>query len=375
MRNTGKPVLPDYSGSDLPNVVKDALGDRNLPKEASLWAAMNPKQRERSVQRIEAITRWHGDRNGWTADDAARAADLSKPRFYTLSMKWEDAEARSLALLGVQAKAPRRRQRWKSEIVTAISDGAAKLVAEHDKEEVSVAKLAEELHDRLAHHFEKFPKASTLRSSIIEALRLAKIGDEVGTDIAFDACATNMLAVNDRAHVAFVAIDRGTGYILGASMGDIADSVSAYQNLARDIWLGFNDDQAFASVPWALRLERMEFVIGSDLIAFREWELNLKKAISMVNIQGSNKPRRFGRYLKEHVGMVIGRVRLLPAQTLRPTIGYDLPGQAVTRPDATAKLRLEVADHNRRVLELLPSTKTELPSQFSRVFEKLALST
>jgi hypothetical protein len=361
MENGKKPAGLVYLGEELPKVVKEALGRRNALHEQQLWAAMSPKQRERSVQRIEAINRWHGERSGWTADDAALAADLSKPRFYTLAMTWEDVEARSLALLGVQAKTPRRRQRWKPEIVKAISDGAA-----------SVAQLAENLHDRLAGRFEDFPKASTLRSSIIEARRLATLGDEVGTDIAFDACATNIPSPDNRPHVAFVAIDRATGFILGTSIGDISDSVGAYRELALEIKEGLGERAIDFAVPWAERVERIEFVIGSDLEAFRKWEAELKGAIAKVNIQGSNKPRRFGRYLKEHVGTVIGRIRLLPAQTLKPTADYALPGQVVTEIDAAMKLRLEVNDHNRDVSKLLSGKAGGLPHNLTTAINRIA---
>jgi len=356
----------------VPHELTAALGDPLPDEEAKLWFALSPDQRNLALKRLYAISRWHGERAGWTADDAARAAKLSRSRFYRIAMQWEDVEQRSLRLLGVKASAPRkRRSRYRGELLEAASAEAARLVAEDRGAPRATSELVRQLAVWLRHRFTDVPGDASLRTIVIEARRQAEMSQEVGADIAFDVCACSISAGVGRPYKLFTCLDRGTGLILGFELSDTAPSLMGHRNAARDALFRLGSDTE--PVPWADCLARVEFVIGADLAEFRDWEANLRSRLLGINVQGSNNPRRFGRYLKEHVGTAIGRVRLLPSLTLGGTASVtSLTREIYSLTEALARVELEVLDHNRDVGKRLSKRPSEPPAQTIRALRIIA---
>lgn len=375
------------TNSAFPSVLAEAFGDPLPDPEARAWAALSPAQKLRAIQRLSALRRWHGERDGWTVEDAAEAALMGKNHFYALSAKWEDEEARSLAILGVQARAPRRRKsRYDDGLMREIRERAEELVSREPDDPTdwpAVTVVIAAIEARFADDDRDLPGTPTLRSVVTEARRRRMMKGALGGDIAFDICACEIPDAAGQPHVAFVCIDRGTGYIHAFRFDDPADSVAAHKRLADDVMMR-GSGTPDAKFPWVERTRMVELVIGGDLEAFRRWEAKLRLRIGQagssgpagVNLQGSNKPRRFGRYLRGALGTKIGRVKLLPARTVgKPGADPAAPlgGKGYSRSEATLRLNLEVADHNASVLALLgDGGKTAMPKPIAAVFKLIA---
>ena len=376
------------SETALPTILSQTLGDPLPVAEVKAWAALSPKQKLRAIRRLEALRRWHGERDGWTADDAADAASMPRSHFYTLAAKWEDVESRSLASLGVHAKAPRRRKsRYDAELMEMISSAADDLVAtepHEPKDKPPVTQVISRLRGALAHEERDLPGDATLRGVITEARRRLVMKNKVGGDLAFDICACDIPDPKGEPYIAYVCVDRGTGYILGFRFDNVSDSVSGHAGLAAQV---LKDEAAgiCSDLPWIGQTRTVELVIGEDLANFRKWEEATRAAVAQagksgpggVNLQGTNAPRRFGHYLKEAVGTRIGRIQLLPARTV-PRPGAPAPslltGSPYTPIEATMRLELEVADHNVAVRDQLAdgANSGRMPVRVRSVFELIA---
>lgn len=296
-------------------------------------------------------------------------------------------EARSLAILGVQARAPRRRKsRYDAGLMRDLREVADEIVSRepnNSKDWPAVTEVIAGIEARFANDERDLPGAPTLRGVVNEARRRRIMKSALGGDIAFDICACEIPDAAGQPHIAFVCIDRGTGYIHGFRFDDPAMSIAAHKRLANDV-LTSGSGALDAMLPWMERTRMVELVIGTDLTEFRRWEEELRARISEavssgptgVNLQASNEPRRFGRYLRAALGTKIGRVKLLPARTVaRPGAEPSAPlaGKGYSRREAASQLGLEVADHNASILELLSNDgRTAMPESIKSLFELIA---
>ncbi len=352
------------------------------------WAALSPAQKLRATKRLDALERWHGDRRGWTIDDAAKAADMGKNHFYALAARWEDVEARSLEVLGVQARAPRRRKSRHDKVLNEVRSIAEDLVGkepEDVEERPAVTTVMAELEARWTPKDGKLPGAATLRGVIVEARRRRDMKSRIGGDLGFDICAVEIPDDEGKPYIAFICVDRGTGYIHGYRFDDVADSIGGHARLATDILAHGSDEEAEARLPWVERNRQVELVIGEDREPFREWEAQMKADIASaakdgpakVDLNASNKPRRFGRYLREALGTRIGRVNLLPARTVsKPGAPPAAPLADIgyTEAEAVMRLDLEVDDHNAAIVAQLSdeAPSKRMPEHLRNVFGLIA---
>lgn len=362
---------------EMPDELARALGDSVSEEELKLWANLKPDDRPVAIRRAVALTRWHDDRGNWTAADAARAAGVTTNRFYVLASAWEDEDNRSLAALGIGAEAPRRRRSaFDDDLLELLRNRAQALVSRKGADDLSISALASELADCMPRDASKKPKDAVLRAMLVEARRLHRMHGGIGTDIGFDLCACQLADEQGHPHVLFVCIDRGTGFVLAYGFGDPADSLSRHRKLAAEVLASWGTDGS-DELPWTPKAERVELVVGTDRVPFKSWADSIRADLeqgSKVNLQPSIAPRRFGRYMREHFGTAIGRIRLLPASTREPSEGASarvLTRERYSVVDATARLALEIGDHNEAILERLDG-RGSMPDQIASLFASIA---
>ncbi len=362
---------------EIPEELARAIGKPDSDEEKRLWASLKPADREDAVRRAVALTRWHDDRGDWTAGDAARAAGVTTNRFYALSSIWEDEDNRSLAVLGVAAEAPRRRRSAFDEgLLEQLRHHAQLLVSQKGADDRSISALATELSDLIPPETRKKPGTAVLRAMLVEARRQHRMHGAIGTDLGFDLSACQLADEEGRPHVLFVCIDRGTGFVLAYGFGDPSDSLSRHRALAAeamDTWGGDGSPR----LPWGPRTERVEMVVGMDRVPFKAWTEDIRSDLeggSKVNLQATITPRRFGRYLREHFGTSVGRVRLLPSSTRDPAEGSSssiLTSERYAVEDAYARVGLEIMDHNDAILSKL-ADRVSMPPPIRSLLERLA---
>ena len=363
---------------ELPTEILDeqltkAFGGPLPPSEIMLWASMSPAQRRRAVKRLAALEVWLGDRGAAKASDAAAAAGMDLSRFYRLAATWSDRESRSLAVLGTAAAGPtRRRSRFDAELLAALRERADRLVLADPRAERSVEAKVEDLAASIGPDVTTRPGRATLRAIVDDARRRASISWKVGEDLAFDCCACSIRRPEGTAHVLYACIDRAAGLIMGFAFGVVGDSVAGHRASAADAKARLGRILPGA-IPWAEKLERAEAVIGTDLDAFRAWEVRVRAALPGFNLQGSNRHRRFGRYLRQHVGHSVGRIVLLPNQTLedRP-VGVSTTRDTFTVDEARVRFEVEMADHNARILGRSGFEHRDLPLRLEMALRTMA---
>lgn len=365
---------------EIPEELADALGRPVCENELRLWAGLRPGERPDAVRRAVALTRWHADRGGWTADDAAAAAGVSRNRFYALAAGWEDEAGRSLANLGVGADAPRtRRSVFDEALLERLREAAARIVSRDGADARSVSSMVPELAREIptgaagGDAGRKVPKTAALRAMLVEARRLHELHGGLGVDFGFDLCACQLSDQQGRPYVLFVCLDVGTGFVLAYGFGDPARSLERHRALASEVLERWGPDSGQV-LPWSRAPERVEMVVGLDRVPFRDWADAIRedvRARSGANLQPAIAPRRFGRYLRKHFGSAVGRVRLLPSATRSPDEATDmsvLTNERYTLEDALARVGLEISDHNRDVLGRLRSPSV-MPASIAAVFD------
>lgn len=362
---------------EIPDDLAAALGGRVTSFEEKLWAALKPEDRAVALQRAIAFTRWHDARGSWTAKEAAAAAGITVNRFYALAAKWEYEGNRSLANLGVGAEAPRRRRSaFDPALLKQLTAHAKALVSAEGADERSISALAAELEATIPENADKKPRTAFLRSMLVEARRLHAMNDVIGTDLAFDLCACQLADMKGQPHILFVCIDRGTGFVLSFGFGKTAESLKRHQALASNILDTFGSSGTI-ELPWSASTDRVEMVVGTDRIEFQSWAEAKRAELAgagKVNLQPSIKPRRFGRYLREHFGAAVGRIKLLPGSTRDPSEATSvsaLSKERYTVEDALVRVGLEVADHNEAVLARLRKP-IPMPDQTKALLQRLA---
>lgn len=332
------------------------LMGRLLPKrraaDLEAFNAMLPERRDTLARRLEALDGWENDRAAWPIERAVEHSDLkSASRFYTFAALWSDEEQRELELLGAYAGGPRKRGRRYDEAVLESIDRKAREIVKHTGgKSFSIEKAITEIIKAHA-DVDDMPGRATIRMSVDTAKREWARTDVAGEDLLFDCSAVAIPDENGSPIKLYACIDKCTALILGIAIGEVTDSIAGHVAAATDARSRL-DNTPVGNVQWVRELKRMELVVGKDLEAFRAWEASLKSRIRPVNPQGSNKHRRFGRYLTERVGPAIGRIALLPAQTdvdgkLPKNVAANGHSHAVAR----SRLEVEVVRHNRAIVK------------------------
>ncbi|UAJ11075.1 hypothetical protein [Polymorphobacter megasporae] len=303
-----------------------------------MWAALSVAQRAKAMQRMTALSRWTGDDGKLDAKKAAGDAGVSVTRLYEMAKEWRTK--RSLDSLGTFAGAPKTR--------LGVHDAAIRraLVAVFDANpQGSVRKLAFDLEAAIGEHIEDPPSHNTLRRYVEEERRRREREDLAGNDLMLDCSACVLKPSDDVLMTAFVIVDRATQVIVGAGLGDVADSRAGYSRAARDgrrrLFRG-----ELGRLRWAERMARAEIVVGTDLSVWTGARERFAAAGVGCGVEMSTRSNRYGRYLRPATGLRIGTVVLMPTHTVSSPDGSVLKRVTSPTDDHVARFSVEVDEYN-----------------------------
>ena len=308
-------------------VLAPFLGEPLPPGEAAMWAAMSTERRAKAMQRLKTLARWQDGEGGVPPARAAADAGLSLNRFFEMAKAWRDA--RSLSSLGTFAKLSRRTDPRE----VALQRIVAKVIGRYPTG--SVRQMAMDLGQAFEVSGGKKVGLSMLRRVVEDELRRREVKGHLGNDIQFDCAACSLLRPDDTPYTLFAVLDHGTQLLIGAALGDVADSPVGYAAAATDA-LRRIDGGHFDGLPWVGTVAGMELVAGLDADRWVSLQAEMAAAGVRAPVQPSTSPKRFGRYLKDAVGDRLGRLDMW--------YGRTVPNDARAAKVADRSLRLEPAD-------------------------------
>ena len=345
------------SGDDASHaVLVPFLGDPLPPAEAAMWAAMSTERRVKAMQRLKTLARWRDGEGDLPPAQAAADAGVSLNRFFEMAKAWR--EARSLSSLGTFAKSSRRTDPRE----VALQRIVARVIGKWPTG--SVRQMAMEL----GHAFEQAGGGkvgtSMLRRVVEDELRRREVEGQLGNEIQFDCAACSLLRPDDTPYTLFAVLDRGSQLLLGAALGDVADSRSGYAVAAVDA-LRRIESGVFDGLPWVDAVARMALVAGLDADHWVALQARMATSGVSAPVQPSTSPKRFGRYLKPAVGDRLGRLdmwygRTVPDDARAPKVADRSLRLDLADADAFLAVQLDEHDADRRAM-LPPAPDASLP--------------
>lgn len=303
-----------------------------------MWAALTVDQRAKAVQRMAALVRWIESEGGVDAKAAAGDAGVSVTRMYEMGKAWR--EQRSLASLGAFAGAPKTRV---GKYDAALKRALGTVVAAAP--EASVRKLALDLEAASGIPPKEMPSHNTMRRYIEIELRRLQQKTKAGDDVMLDCSACTLTPTDSALLTIFAILDRWTQVVLGAALGDVADSRAGYALAARDAERRLGAGR-FADLPWVGKMSRAEIVVGSDVAGWADARAEFAAAGMGAPFEPSTKKDRFGRYLRSLTGLRIGTVVVMPNHTVTDeNVGALVRTNSPTS-DQVTRLAVEVDDYN-----------------------------
>lgn len=341
------------------------LGDPLPAEEGVLWAELSERQRAKALQRMAALTRWNAGEAPQDAVLAAANAGLKHTaRFYEMAKAW--GEARSLKVLGVLATAPRTRRNKHEDL---LSERARELIDAHPGE--SVRQLALKLAETPGLG-DKPPTYNTFRRFVDDEIRRRSRKARPGKYVGFDCCACSMQRMDGSEYALFAIVDQESHLILGAALGDAADSRRGYADAAAD-GLRRMGRSPLAGVAWLDRVEGFQLVVGVDGERWNDIRSEIVAAGVRAPIEPSTRRQRFGRYLKPAVGSRLGRIALSPNRTQGLGTGEGDGGPSRPTADDVTRLAIEVEAHNASLVgDLERVDGSEPPGDLMALLQHLA---
>lgn len=322
----------------------DLLGVATCPQDEIVWAGINEAQRAKAMQRIKALNRYLDPDDDISAKEAAADAGVKLNRFYQLARAWNDE--RSMRAVGARAIPSTTRQKLKPAYANALQ-AVVKSVVSNAQVDEPINSLARKLGK--ASGLAKPPVLNTLRKFIEQEQRRQRRETSAGTELLFDLSASSFVGPDGHNYVIFLIFDRATGIILGHSTGFGDNSVAGYRTAAANA-LGRITSPPLHFAIWSDRFERAQIVPGSDVDELKiiVSDLAAKADRALVQLTGS---RKFSQYIRRHIGLKIGTVRLTPARTLAPTANIQQTNvQSLSLDEASAKTELAVTAYNAEIL-------------------------
>lgn len=366
--STGPVTGSAESGDDAGHAVLiPFLGDPLPPAEAAMWAAMSTERRAKAMQRLKTLARWQDGEGDIPPAQAAADAGVSLNRFFEMAKAWR--EARSLSSLGTFAKSSRRTDPRE----VALQRIVARVIGKWPTG--SVRQMAIDLGQAFEEAGGGKVGTSMLRRVVEDELRRREVEGQLGNEIQFDCGACSLLRPDDSPYTLFAVLDRGSQLLLGAALGDVADSRTGYAAAAGDA-LRRIDAGVFDGLPWVDAVARMALVAGLDADHWVALQARMASAGVKAPVQPSTSPKRFGRYLKPAVGDRLGRLdmwygRTVPDDARAPKVADRSLRLDPADADAFLAVQLDEHDADRRAL-LAPAPDAILPDDLLVALRTLA---
>jgi hypothetical protein len=346
-----------------------ALGDAMSPEELKIWVGMPEPRRVKALQRIKALDRYVL-KSEITAALAAEQAGVKLGRFYQMARAWSDK--RSLGSLGAYASATKPRVGLKPHQNAALYAAVKRVVTAKANQGDSIAALARKLGEASNLPSEEVPAQNTLRVFIEREKRRLRDASLAGTEIQFDLSATSLRRSDGLYHVVFLVLDGGTGLILGHSVGLSEESALGYGAAAKDSLVRIPAVVGVRNI-WADEMKRSQLVPGSDTHRIGAITSQIKIHLGGVAPQLTDEDAQ-GRYIRHHLGLKLGSVRLNPARTIAaaPAEGA-VKGAVIDAVDAFSRIELAVAEHNAALLATLAlDGEPDPPGELLHLLEMMA---
>jgi len=270
------------------------------------WHQMTPNQRSTALVRIGAFDGWHAKK--LRIDDAVAASKLSKSRFYRLAAEWREMPC--LDALGAQQGGGGGGKKLNSDAVNALQAVLPDIVRMNIDASVSqLMRLAEKAVDVPA---DTLPKTSRMRQLVEHELRRQSSLTGAGSIIMFDMTAISLAQANGRPFIMVCCIDKGTTALLGTAVTEEPLARNSYRLAAQDALARISND--LAGLPWSERLLEADITSGVDEDDSTAMVAHLNTQVR-ANVQRAGTTKRFGKYLRAHVGPKIGKLYATPART------------------------------------------------------------
>jgi len=346
----------------MPEQVVD-VRERLPSHDHDRWDRLNPAQRAKAAERASAFDAWHGGTVNLA--DAIEIAKLSRSRFYSLAAEWRSGP--SLEALGVLTGQGGTKRRFEPESINTLQSAVVDVVRWNAGS--SVSRIVRDLVVASGIEPARQPGVAKLREIVETELRRVAATHEVGHAVQLDCCAINLAQPNRRPYIMFACLDVGTGLLLGAAVTTTADALVGYPMAACDALARIDRD--LQAVPWAARLSRAEITAGDNLDSATALVQRVLSGGVRSNIQLARAPRRYGRYIRQRVGMRFGRVQITPTRT---EAGEAIPDNGDFRPwsgaDASAAVAIAADDHNANILARLGrGGRTLAPGDLTRFLQ------
>ncbi|UZK68776.1 hypothetical protein OKW76_12100 [Sphingomonas sp. S1-29] len=347
-----------------------ALGRALSLNELKTWAGLPEPRRAKALQRITALDRYRAEGSELSAKQAAMEAGVKLGRFYQMARAW--SANRSLESLGAYVSATKPRSSLKPHVNQALMAVVKQVVEAQSNQGNSIATLAKKLGAASNLPAKDVPSANTLRAFIEREQRRRRNTKLAGTQVLFDLSATSLLRDDGRPHVAFLAIDDGTGLILGHAIGLAEESRAGYQAAAQNS-LSRILAALRAKTIWSETMERSQIVPGVDAPAIASMSSRIKGEIGGAAPQLTAEDKQ-GGYIRRHTGLKLGSIRMLPSRTgAAPSAMKMTKGGELNVTDAFARMEVAVTEHNAGLLlKLAIEGDAAPPGKLIRMLEMIA---
>lgn len=334
---------------------KDAVPSFVSAADRDEWLGLTRLQRKNALVRAESFDAWIA--GTLDRETALLRTDLSSSRFYRLAAAWR--ENRTLKALGAQAGSGAKRRKFKSKGVNAIQAKVAEVVRFNIDDNVSF--LVRELKRVSGVADDDLPSDTKIRQIVEAELSRVEATGEAGNAIRFDCCAINIPRKGGRPYIMFACIDAGTRVVLAQTVLPDLELESGYALTAANALEAIQG--SYANLPWSSRLSRVELTAGPDDARSKAYVADLKVKQGFTGIQLAGSSKRFGSYIRKHVGTRFGRIALTPQRTIE---GDAIPDNgawaAWTQAEVSHAVGLAIADHNDAVLSELPTSSGRSPA-------------
>ena len=347
-----------------------ALGPEISLEDLTNWAVMPEYRRMTALKRIEVLDRYWAEGNGFAGPQAAAELGITDGRFYQMARIWR--EKRSLGGLGTYGLVTKQRAGLKPHQKSALLAVVRQVVEAGADRGDSIAAMARELGQASKLAADDVPSKNTLRVFIENERRRLRDNQLAGTVVLFDLSATSLCRSDGLPHVVFLVIDDGTGLILGHAIGLAEESAAGFR-AAASVSLSHIATVLHRRNIWSQRMERFSIVPGADASDIYEISSTITAQMSdvspVVTAQGAQ-----GRYIRHHLGLRLGSVRLLPSRTITSgTLANDTKGLELDTANAFARVGAAVAEYNATLLAGLElDGDAAPPGELLRILETMA---